>query len=147
MTFKKDLELGEYYEYKLIDILKPVNYLKKEGLFKDYDLEIIDKNEMKIYYEVKCDKYTNTTNNICIEYECNKKPSGITTTTADYYAYFVIDKYNDKKYYNLYIIPVIDIMELIKNKKYHCIKNLGDNLASKCYLFNKNIFNEFKYKL
>ena len=141
MTFKKDLELGEYYEYKLIDILKPVNYLKKIGKFKDYDLEINDKSGLKIYYEVKCDKYTHTTNNICIEYECNNKTSGITSTTADYYAYFVIDRYNNKIYHDLYIIPVNDIKELIKNKKYHSIKNLGDNLLSKCYLFNKNIFN------
>ena len=40
--------------------------------------------------EVKTDRATHRTGNIVVEFECNGKPSGISTTEADYWA-FVLD--------------------------------------------------------
>jgi hypothetical protein len=142
MNFKKDLTLGEKYQVELINVLKPINYKMMTGLFKEYDLIIDD--IMPIYYEVKADRYTYKTGNFCIEYECSNKKSGISTTTADYYAYFILKPIGQ---YDLYIIPVIDIKNLI-NKDINIKKKTGgDNNNSKFYLININIFNQYKMKL
>ena len=138
MTFKKDLEFGKKYELKLIEILKPTKYKIKEGCFKPYDIKIYEGNH-KIYYEVKTDRYTNKTNNVCIEHECSNKPSGINTTRADFYAYFVVKPDGQ----DLYIIPTIYIKEIIEKKLYHKNISGGDGLRSKFYLFNKNIFDAY----
>ena len=39
--------------------------------------------------EVKRDRKAHITGNIFIEYECRNKPSGISITESDFYAYFV----------------------------------------------------------
>ena len=139
MNFKKCLNFGEKYQHELIKVLKPNNYKMMEGYFKEYDLIIDDL--LPVYYEVKADKYAYYYNQFCIEYECNKKPSGISTTTADYYAYFIVKPNN---LYDLYIIPVIDIKEAINNKKYATIKRGGDRNASEFYIIDFKIFSQYK---
>ena len=142
MNFRKCLKFGEKYQHELIKVLKPTNYKMMEGYFKEYDLIIDD--ILPIYYEVKADRYAYKFNQICIEFECNNKPSGIKTTTADYYAYFVI-KPNDL--YDLYIIPVIDIKEIINNRKFADIKQGGDRNASKFYIIDAPLFSNCKFNL
>lgn len=142
MNFNKALSFGEKYQKELVNILKPINFKMMEGYFKDYDLIIDD--VLPIYYEVKADKYANHFQQFCIEYECNKKPSGICTTTADYYAYFVIKPNN---LYDLYIIPVIDIKEIINKRKYAGCKEGGDRKASKFYVIDFILLNQYKYTL
>ena len=64
-----------------------------------YDLkEGILKGETKFHkmlsestIEVKYDRKTRQTGNVYIEYESRNKPSGIRTTQADYWTYFVHD--------------------------------------------------------
>ena len=101
MSFNSDLAFGNIYEKKLVEIIPNESYLIKEGYFPDYDIEITNNNIM-VTYEVKADRYTYKTNNIAIEFEFNNSPSGIATTTSDFYAYFVIKPYN---LFELYIIP------------------------------------------
>ena len=81
------------------------------------------------------------TGNVAIEYECFKKPSGITTTQADYYVYFILNGHD----YDLFVIPVNDIKEYIKNNSQKC-KNVsgGDFSKSKMYLIKINEFTEYK---
>lgn len=138
--FIKDLKFGQKYEQLLTTIIENQGFEYCNN--KDYDVKLI-KNDKEILYEVKCDRFTHKTNNICIEYECRNKPSGITTTKSNYYAYFVIKPNND---YDVYIIPVKSILKRIKNKKYKYIINGGDNKLSKFYLFNKSCFDKFQIK-
>lgn len=138
-TFIKDLEFGNKYENLLIEYLGYDDAKIMDGCFKDYDIEININNKM-VYFEVKADRLTNKTNNICIEFECSKLPSGITTTKANHYAYYEII---DETKHNLYIIPVSRIKKYIILNKYHRIINGGHNYNSKLYLFSKIIFSKY----
>jgi hypothetical protein len=143
MNFKNDLKFGKKYEMELLKYLDYDIYKTKDGLFKDYDLKI-NINQKSITYEVKADRLTYITNNIAIEYECSKKDSGISTTKSDFYAYFIIKPNDD---YDLYIIPTIEIKNLIKLKQYKRVVNGGDNYNSKMYLFNISLFKNYIIKL
>ena len=142
MNFNKCLSFGEKYQHELIKVLKPTKYKMMTGIFKEYDLIIDDL--MPIYYEVKADRFAYKYEQFCIEYECNNLKSGIQTTTADYYGYFII---KPDLTYNLYIIPVIDIKEIINNNKYNCIKIGGDRKASKFYIIDFSHFTNYKVVL
>lgn len=137
--FKDDLKFGQIYEKLLTTLIKNEGYTTCNN--KDYDLALIE-NGKTIYYEVKTDRYTNTTSNICIEYSCYNLPSGITTTKADKYAYYEIKP--DGKY-TLYIIPVDFIKEMIQKKKYKKKHIGGDFKLSHFYLFDKSIFEKYNY--
>ena len=141
MGFLEDLKFGKTYEKELLNYLDFDNYnmcVENEN-FKSWDIEII-KNDIKIYYEVKSDRIGYKTGNIAIEYECNNKPSGITTTQSDYYAYFIINLID----YDLYIIPVDIIKSHINTCKYKKSLNGGDGYKSKFYLFDIKTFKEYK---
>jgi hypothetical protein len=138
--FFKCLELSKKYE---IETLKYLNY--DSFIFNNdnkYDIEII-KDNIKIKYEVKSEKKAFKTGNICIEYFCRGRPSGISTTKADYYFLYVIE--NDIKY-RCFCVPVMKIKDLIMTRKYIRDCNGGDDMASKMYLFPISVFNEFEIK-
>jgi hypothetical protein len=143
MQFKNDLTFGEKYQYELLKILKPINYKMMEGNFKEYDL-VINDDLMSIYYEVKADRIAYKFNQFCIEYEYNNKASGIKTTRSDFYAYFIVYPNNQ---YDLYIIPVREILDVIKNKKFSTIKQGGDRGASKFYIMDFDLFKNYKKNL
>ena len=138
MNFKADLQFGQLYERIFIERENMTNYKISEGNFKPYDIINLDDN---IKYEIKSDRMAFKTNNMCIEYICNKKLSGISTTEADYYIYFVIT--NDD--YDIYKIPVEKIKSLIndKSKKIKSVKG-GDNYKCQLYLISLNEFSEYK---
>jgi len=142
MSFNSDLAFGNIYEKKLVELIPNESYLIKEGYFPDYDVEITNNNIMATY-EVKADRYTYKTNNVAIEFECNNSPSGIATTTADYYAYFVIKPYN---LFELYIIPTNIIKSKIEEKEYKKVLLGGDNKRSRLYIMDLNNFLEYKFK-
>ena len=71
-----------------------------KGYFPYYDIEIT-KDNVVTTYEVKADRQAHTTGNIAIEFEYNNKPSGISVTRADYYAYYVVKPYN---LFDLYLL-------------------------------------------
>lgn len=66
--FRHDLEIGQVYEQSLATIL----------------------NSKKI--EVKRDFKATKTGNVFVEYYSRSRPSGISTTQADYYCYFLGEK-------------------------------------------------------
>jgi len=138
--FEKDLERGQLYELKLLEHIKFVDFERPLGNFKEYDILIKKKNNKTITYEVKADRLIYNTDNICIEYECFNKPSGISTSTAKYWAIFEVK--NDKKY-RLYRIPTKKIREYIKNNYYLRDVKGGDFGASRMYLFDKHFFDEY----
>lgn len=134
-NFKKDLLLGESYEYKFINIIPNDRYIKKEGNFKPYDLEVYH-NDIKTTYEVKA---CNSIMYIPIEYRCYNKPSGIKTSEADKWVIF------DRVDNDLYIIPTEIIKEYIDYEMYNYKRKGGDYNSSKMYLFSKGLFNDYKY--
>jgi hypothetical protein len=89
MPFHSDLELGQSYETKALGYIPHDRYRIPKGKFKPFDIEAIH-NNVRTTYEVKCDRIAYRTRNFAIEYECNNQPSGIHTTKADYYLYFVL---------------------------------------------------------
>jgi hypothetical protein len=167
--WKKTLAFGNSYE----EILKELIPHKEcvQSTKSNYDL-ILD----GVKYEVKADRYMFKTNNVLIEYESNKKASGISITEADYYAIFEVDDKRVSPYllekdktkeverrnahletqdvvrgqnpsYELYLIPVKDIKELIKEKLYKAKISCGYNKLSQCYLFNKIHFDKYSQEI
>jgi len=134
--FRNDLNFGQKYEKLFCELMGLTDFNISKGKFKPYD--ILD-NVTNLKYEVKSDRLGYKTGNIAIEYECSNKPSGITTTEADYYPYFIINKTG----YDLYLIPVEVIREKIKTGNRRSV-NGGDGYRSKMYLFKISEFDEYK---
>jgi hypothetical protein len=136
MVFFNDLKEGQKIEDEMIMIFsnKDSNVIKAPNKqFYDYDFIIDD-----IKYECKYDKLASKTGNICIEFECNSKPSGISTTQSKYY----IIKTND----NIYKIKVKKIKKIIDNNNFKIV-NGGDGYRSKMYLIDKSYFEKYIYKI
>jgi hypothetical protein len=129
-NFKKDLEFGKIYEKKALEYLEYEKVEFIEGCFKEYDF-IITNNNIEYKIEVKADRLGAKTGNLVIEYECSKKLSGISSTTANFWLYFII--YENKE--ECYKIPVDELKELIKS----CRSVAGGfNYNAKMYLLNKS---------
>ena len=65
-----------------------VNYYS----LKSYDIRAINRAHNKVYYEVKTDMYEvykGRTGNIFLEWRCSNKPSGLQTTSADWFVYYL----------------------------------------------------------
>jgi hypothetical protein len=137
MTWKDDLEMGEKYQKVLLDILAYDTYEMAQGNFKPYDLKIMH-NSDTITFEVKADRQTNRTGNMVIEFECSNKPSGITTTEADYWAYFV----DGTQTY--FLIPTDYIRDAIKENKYSRKVKGGDGWRANMFLFPVSAFEDFR---
>jgi hypothetical protein len=138
--FQTDLDFGRKYEKKLLKYIEYDTFeLAPNIKFLEYDVKINHKGE-EILFEVKADKLAHKTGNFCIEYECNNKPSGIETTKADYYAYFIIGEKTE-----LYIIPTSSIKRKIKKMLFHKKINGGDGYRSCMYLFKMDLFQKYKF--
>ena len=123
--------------------MKHDTYKQKKGNFKPYDLIITHKS--KTYkIEVKSDRQAGKTGNMAIEYECNGKPSGITTTEADYYVYFII--YMDEIQEDglpreeCYKIPIKKLIKIAK--ECHNVRG-GDGNRSCMYLVHKSLVKKY----
>ena len=139
MGFVSDLKFGNIYEK---DVLKRLssNAVLVKGKCKPCD--IVDGD---IKYECKSDRYTFTTHNLCIEFECSNKESGIMATESDFYFYYVINTENKESLFEkVYKIPTTVIREMIADKKYHKIQKGGDGWKSKFYLFRENLFSQYE---
>lgn len=158
--FKEDFSVGKIGEFMA------KQYLEQKGLkfiresedkseLKKWDLEYEHKN--KLYrYEVKNDVYIipsrklevqslgttinvpgRDTGNIFIEYHSRNVPSGISTTTADYWMNFFFHL-NE-----LWIIDVNKLKHLIENNDYVTSEESGDfNSHTKGYLIPRNQYRE-----
>jgi hypothetical protein len=142
MEWKKTLAFGNSYEELLKTLIPHKECIQSTS--SEYDL-ILDGKK----YEVKADRFMFKTGNFLIEYESNKKLSGISVTEADYYAIFELETTfpNLPDKYELYLIPVKDIKELINQKFYKAKISCGYNKLSKCYLFDKFHFDVFSQEI
>ena len=127
--FQTQLKQGQKYELKSLEYLTYDTYTHDTKYRKEYDLIIYDKGK-KIKVEVKSDRQASHTDNMAIEFRCSEKPSGITSTEADLWVYFIVHKNRDE----CYIFPIEDLKNLIKG----CRKvRGGDFNRSEMYLLSK----------
>jgi len=170
MPWASDLIFGEKMEQEYLKHTNYKTYNKVNGNFKYYDFELTDNDDKKRLIEIKADRQTRNTNNIFIEFECNNKLSGISTSTADLWVYFenhptkdsllryqeltegkTLNYFQKKikenqilEFENDYIIYEIKkelLIEMIKDKKYNKIYEGNiEGKKVKGYLFNKDLF-------
>ena len=121
---------------KNLNKYKPYERIAQDRICSLFDTEILNiccnkyydfETTQKIKYELKTDEKSLTTGNYYIEYQGYNKPSGITTTKADYYILS-----NTKEYY---LIDVDILKALTKNKPTRPTKD-GSTLG---YIVNKNL--------
>jgi hypothetical protein len=145
-NFNKDLPVAIETEKEVAQILAKIysaEILKFEHSNKYDILARIKNNDYK--FEVKDDYLSEKTGNIAIEYFSRNKPSGISTTQADYYVY-KINISNGENY--CYIIKVSKLKEIIKNNLFFRIVDGGDSGShTLCYLFKENVFSKHARKL
>lgn len=135
--FYETLAYGQKYELELIKVLHLENAKTSDSKF--YDIEYDG-----IKYEVKADRLTYRTGNLCIEFSSNGIESGIAITEANIYAYFIVRPNGS---YDLYLIPVEHIKTQIKERGYKSILNGGYNKLSRFYLFPLEKFSAYKKQI
>lgn len=136
MGFTSDLKMGEEYQQKYLSLIDYDSFEMARGNFKPYDIKVV-RHPYTRTYEVKADRMTNKTGNVVIEYECNGKPSGITSTEADTWIYFIVGT-------NEYIeIDTATLRQLIADNKWTRKIKGGDGWRSAMYLFPKAEFQDF----
>ena len=111
-TYKAFLKnVDKYHIYEIIASEK-VCLLHNTKLIKKADYRYDFKTCDKLRYEVKSDELSLKTNNLFIEFESYKKPSGISSSKAHYYIFCdTID------YYLIEINTLKTILSNIENKK------------------------------
>jgi len=140
--FNSCLEQGKKYEVETLKYLDYDTYEFSQGKCKEWDI-LIKKDNTSKYIEVKSEILAGKTGNLCIEYECNKKPSGIRATIAEYYYCYVL---YDTKPYEVYKISTKIIKQMIDDKKYHKDVAGGDGYSARMYLFKKDLFKDYQIK-
>jgi hypothetical protein len=129
MGFGTDLALGKEWEHRLLDYIQYDTVCFAPPRCKEWDLETTHEGTT-VKWEVKCDRMAYRTGNIAIEFCCNHIPSGITSTHADYYAYFVLHPSDDP---TLYLIPTENLKRMIEHPNYRRIRG-GDGFRSEMIL-------------
>jgi hypothetical protein len=80
--FHKDVKFGKHYENLWASQFQNPELCPKK-VFSDWDVKTPDE-----VYEVKADRLVSKYGNFFIEYECSKKPSGISTTKASHWVLY-----------------------------------------------------------
>jgi len=140
MKFNSDLKFGQTYEKEFIKIMGFKSYEHETTkAIKEYDI-IVNHNGSETKYEIKADRLSYKTGNLCIEIANSGRPSGITSTKSDYWGYFVIKSDG----YDLYVIPTEELKEMAFSKQYKSIRG-GDGKKSDLVLIPIHHVEKFKY--
>ena len=140
MKFQSDLKFGQIYEKEFIKIMGFQTYKHETSkAIKEYDI-IVKHNGSETKYEIKADRFSYKTGNVCIVIANCGRPSGITSTKSDYWGYFVIKPDG----YDLYLIPTEELKEMINPKKYKVLRG-GDGKKSELILIPLIHLEKFKY--
>ena len=134
-AFSKDLERGiEVEKYVLERIRKKYPCATLINAFKGYDVWI---PEIHKSIEVKYDPMSCKTGNIVVEIEMYDKPSGLMSSTADYWVFYDGEM--------LIIMPIKNIFKCIFESKLQYVEFVGngDTRSKKAFLVDKNTL--FKY--
>lgn len=147
LDFKKDLKLGNDGE----DVV--IQFLQSKGCVYDssnndnqYDIKMVKNNKI-ISYEVKTDVKCAPlfdTGNIFIEFESRNKPSGISTSKAQWFVTYFL-------YLNeLWFIKTNKLKQLISENNFQIFYDAGDvGSATHGYLIKRKDFKKYfnVYKL
>ena len=116
----------------------------------DYDLIIGQQGEKLVDHifkdstvEVKRDFWTGTTGNIAVEFESRGKPSGISKTKSDYYAFVLAEQFRDEV---IIIIKTSRLKEIAR--EYYLkgrVKEMGDDKTSLSVLIPIKDLSNFAY--
>lgn len=125
MTFVGDLSFGKRWEataMRLVGGGTPA----PEGRFKPYDFVRTDGKKV----EVKADRlaYKYGGNTMFVEFECSGQPSGIATTEADEWMYFMVNPDGSAKWFS---IPVAELKEWCVGCP---VKKGGDGYRARGYI-------------
>jgi len=137
MSFNSDLSFGRKYEQLATTFLPNGEMLEEyapKGVFKGWDFRT-----NKFTYEVKADRLAHKygMNTMFIEYECSGIPSGISSTEADYWFYFMVRPNGTSR---RFLIPTRELKEACANSP---SKSGGDGWRSKGYIVQVGGFEGF----
>ena len=135
--FKKDLADAKPYQEEAGRRLELAFHLDEldtdcDQHGKNYDIEGIRPNGDLLTAEVKHDIISDNLANVVIEYECDGKPSGISTTKAFWWIQVIEGQY--------YIITVEAIKRMIQYNMHFDSRPAGDNKTARIHLFKKRMF-------
>lgn len=139
--FKKDLILGVKGERVVKEFLESLGgkFIESNNDNK-FDLKFLKNNE-EITYEIKTDVFcspTRDTGNICIEYQCRGKASGISVTEAKWFVTYF------KHFNQLWFIRTEDLKKLISENNFRTFSQGGDINSNTCgYLINRENYKEY----
>ena len=136
--FEKSLYIGKSVEDIVCEKINkkyPKAHVIQEYC-KGYDIYVPEK-DMKI--EVKQDKKSNYSGNFVVETEFNSKPSGISTTEADYWVFY------DGKCF-IWITPA-RLADAIKPLRQVTFTGRGDDKPKRAYLVKKESIMSFANKI
>ena len=142
MKFQSDLKFGQIYEKEFIKIMGFKSYEHETTkAIKEYDI-IVKHNDSETKYEIKADRLSHKTGNLCIEIACSGRPSGITSTKSDYWGYFVIKSDG----YDLYVLPTEELKQMAFSNQYKKIRG-GDGKKADLVLINIHDLEKIKYNI
>jgi hypothetical protein len=138
-NYKKDFPIAQKTEREVAALLTKVydaEILAYEDTNK-YDI-LARINNVNYTFEVKEDFIGERTGNVGLEYSCRGKPSGITTSEANFYVYKLHTK-NHKIQFVLF--NTNSLKKMVANKEYFRDVNGGDPGSNSLnYLFRYDIF-------
>lgn len=131
MKFNDSLSSGKQSEnivLKMVQNKYPKAYIK-EGYHKEYDIMIPEINKT---IEVKKDFKSQYTGNVVIEMEMNNRPSGLQTTTADWWVFHLDET-------EIVWITLERLKEMVKFEGYKLVEFIGegDEISKQAYLVPK----------
>ena len=131
MKFKESLSSGKQSEniiLKMVQNKYPKAYIK-EGYHKEYDIMIPEINKT---IEVKKDFKSQYTGNVVIEMEMNNRPSGLQTTTADWWVFHLDET-------EIVWITLERLKEMVEFEGYKLVEFIGegDEISKQAYLVPK----------
>jgi hypothetical protein len=135
---KQDAKIGDIGEFILPILLQRFKDLTIISRLQNSDGDVILSDGFNdVLYEIKTDLYKKT-GNICIEYECRNKPSGLYITKAKWFCIYLLNLHE------MWIIECLKLKEIIEKDKCNFKKINAKNKQNNntlCYLLPR-----YKYK-
>lgn len=137
-NFSKDLKIAKKTEEEVAKLLEKFYNAEIKEFKTNSEYDILANIEGKdLKFEVKEDFMCVDTGNVALEFESRGKPSGISSTDADFYIYKLVMK--DGPEYIMHSVKTLKMM--IEKKKYFRIVIGGDRGSNTMnYLFKYSSF-------